>query len=360
MKLLIISQKADKNDQVLGFFHCWVEEFAKNCEEIKFICLEKGVINLPANVEIFSLGKNNSWQKSKLNKLFGKIRAVYNFYFIVFSQTKNYDAVFVHMNPEYIILGGWWWKLVNKKISMWYAHGTVNIKLKLAIWLADIVFTSTDQGLPVTTPKKIIVGQGIDTEFFKFYPRLRGDIAKLLSVGRISETKDCLFIIKIAEKLHQNGVAIKLFFVGDTVTLVDKKYKAELLDYIKENNLGEIIEFVGSKTSGQVLDFLHQADIMLSASRNKSLDKTIVEAIATGLPVLTANDSGRVLLSTICPDCIFTPNDLEEAVIKAGKILSLNLMDYYGLGQNLRQLVETEHSLNRLIKEKILAYLQND
>ena len=32
MKLLIITQKVDSADPILGFFHQWVEEFAKHCE----------------------------------------------------------------------------------------------------------------------------------------------------------------------------------------------------------------------------------------------------------------------------------------------------------------------------------------
>jgi len=42
MKLLIVTQKVDINDDVLGFFHDWIKEFAKNCEKVTVICLGKG------------------------------------------------------------------------------------------------------------------------------------------------------------------------------------------------------------------------------------------------------------------------------------------------------------------------------
>src|SRR3989338_7648361 len=57
MKLLIITQKVNQEDSVLGFFHSWIREFASRFEEVTVICLEKGVYNLPENVEVFSLGK---------------------------------------------------------------------------------------------------------------------------------------------------------------------------------------------------------------------------------------------------------------------------------------------------------------
>lgn len=49
MNLLIITQKIDQNDDVLGFFHRWVEEFSKYCELVIVICLQKGEYDLPAH-----------------------------------------------------------------------------------------------------------------------------------------------------------------------------------------------------------------------------------------------------------------------------------------------------------------------
>jgi len=59
MKLLIITQKVDMNDDVLGFMHGWINEFAKHCEKITVICLQKGEHELSDNVKVLSLGKEN-------------------------------------------------------------------------------------------------------------------------------------------------------------------------------------------------------------------------------------------------------------------------------------------------------------
>src|SRR3989344_3937656 len=98
MKILIVTQKVDKNDPVLGFFHRWIEEFAKHYESLVVICLEKGEYHLPQNVKILSLGKEER---------ISKVRYIVHFYKYIWQERKNYDAVFVHMNQEYIILG---WK----------------------------------------------------------------------------------------------------------------------------------------------------------------------------------------------------------------------------------------------------------
>lgn len=57
MRLLIVTQKVDRDDDLLGFFHQWICEFAKHCDFVTVICLEKGEYALPANVRILSLGK---------------------------------------------------------------------------------------------------------------------------------------------------------------------------------------------------------------------------------------------------------------------------------------------------------------
>jgi len=57
LKLLIITQKLDERDSVLGFFVGWVRELAKHFPQIIVVCLEKGEYDLPANVRGLSLGK---------------------------------------------------------------------------------------------------------------------------------------------------------------------------------------------------------------------------------------------------------------------------------------------------------------
>ena len=102
MRLLIITQKVNKNDPILGFFHRWIEEFAKRFEKLTVICLEKGEYSLPENVRVLSLGKEE-----------GRSKAEYlsRFYRYIWEERNNYDAVFVHMNQEYVLLGWKFWKL---------------------------------------------------------------------------------------------------------------------------------------------------------------------------------------------------------------------------------------------------------
>jgi len=80
MKLLIITQIVDRDDAILGFFHRWIEEFAKHCEQITVICLKEGKHNLPKNVQVLSLGKEDGASK---------VRYLFNFYRFVWNERKT-------------------------------------------------------------------------------------------------------------------------------------------------------------------------------------------------------------------------------------------------------------------------------
>src|SRR3954464_15352498 len=97
MRLLIFTQKVDRYDPVLGFFYPWLEEFSKRFESIVVVCLEKGEHTLPSNVKVLSLGKEDGVSKYIYLK---------NFYKYIWNERNNYDKVFVHMNQEYVLLGG--------------------------------------------------------------------------------------------------------------------------------------------------------------------------------------------------------------------------------------------------------------
>ncbi|NLE07312.1 MAG: glycosyltransferase family 4 protein, partial [Parcubacteria group bacterium] len=105
MRLLVVTQKIDQNDPILGFFHNWVLKLSEKFEKISVICLEKGKYDLPSNVKVYSLGKESGRSK---------IKYVKNFLNFILGLHKDYDAVFVHMNQEYVLIGGFFWKLMRK------------------------------------------------------------------------------------------------------------------------------------------------------------------------------------------------------------------------------------------------------
>ena len=193
MKLLIITQKVSKADSNLGFLHNWIIEFSRNCESVIVICLEKGGYDFPSNVRVLSLGKEHT--KSRISYL-------YNFFTYIISERKNYDAVFVHMNQLYVLLGAIFWKLWSKKIALWYTHKSVTVSLRLAEKMTDIIFTASKESFRIRSKKVFVMGHGIETSLFeKSKTRESKDVLSIVTVGRISRSKHILDIIKCSSYL---------------------------------------------------------------------------------------------------------------------------------------------------------------
>jgi len=77
MKIIIITQKIDKNDTVLGFFHTWLTELSTKFESVEVICLEKGKFDLPKNVTVYSLGKERGVSKISF------VKNLYKYLFLI-------------------------------------------------------------------------------------------------------------------------------------------------------------------------------------------------------------------------------------------------------------------------------------
>ena len=189
MRILILTQKVDKEDDILGFFHAWLQEFSAVAEHVHVICLEEGTYDLPKNVEVHSLGKETGRSR---------IKYTLNFYKYIFNLRNQYDVVFVHMNYEYVLLGGFFWKLYKKKILLWYVHRQVTTGLRLANYFVDKVFTSTKQSFLIDTNKKVLVGHGIVYEKFFHEPKqYMSDPLVILHVGRITQIKNIDMLLRV-------------------------------------------------------------------------------------------------------------------------------------------------------------------
>lgn len=342
----------DKNDPILGFFHRWIYGFAQHFDLVTVICLEQGFHELPANVKVLSLGKE---------KKASRVGYLVNFYSYIWKQRKNYDAVFVHMNPIYVVLGGPIWKILNKKIFLWYTHKNVDLKLRIAEKFAYKIFTASKESFRLVSKKVKVMGHGIDVEEFsrKIVSQTREEHSpsalsasvkenvppvsvvrqEILSVGRISRTKNQLAMIQGFEILRVRGYSGTLIIVGGPVTEDDIQYKKDLETYIALHDLNGAVVFKGSVRPDDIVNIYNQADIFINLSSTGSLDKAVLEAMACNLKVLTSNDAFKDIL----PAENITDGTLDDIAAKI-EILSKRPVDLHW-----RDYVVANHSLSSLI-----------
>src|SRR3989344_7494770 len=342
MRLLIITQKVDKNDPILGFFHRWIEEFAKHCQSIIVICLQKGEYDLSKNIKILSLGK----EKGK-----SKIKYIFNFYKHIWHERKNYDAVFVHMNPVYIILGGLFWKISGKKIALWYTHKSVDWKLCLAEKITNIIFTASKESFRLPSKKVEVTGHGIDIRKFKNQKsKIKSNKFMIITAGRIAEVKNLHLLIETADILKNKNFNFEIKIAGAPILEADKIYFEKLKNLIKEKELENLIKFAGSMSNNDIAKFYQSGDIFLNLSDTGSVDKAVLEAMATGLNILTSNEAFKNVLEE---DNMVdkNPENIASSIITLSSISP---------SVKIREYVFKNHQLNKLIKNLILAIKNNE
>ncbi len=291
MRLLICTQTVDSNDPVLGFFHRWIAEFAQHADHVIVICLRKGVHALPANVEVISLGERGR-----------SIRAL-ELCTIAFGRRREYDTVFVHMNPEYLAAAGWLWKLLRKKIALWYTHKSVDLKLRFAIKFVNVIFTASEESFRLSDPRVVVVGHGIDTEFFT--PTLeihRG--THILSAGRLAESKHHDLIIRAA-KIAKRPLRI-----------AGEGPKRDALEQLARNE-GVDVVFLGGVTQEVLRDEYRTASHFVHASTTGSMDKVILEAIACDCSVITTTQD--IYKSVPVHSVEATPEAIADAILHTAR-----------------------------------------
>ncbi len=342
MRLLIVTQKVDKNDENLGFFHRWIEEFSKNCSGVTVIANFVGKYNLPENVRVFSLGK----EKGK-----NRISRMMLFWYLFFRSVRKSGAVFFHMIPKYILAASPFVLFFRKPSALWYVHKSVTGSLRLAERLVDWVFTASDLSFRLPSKKVIYTGHAIDTEGFRPIANrpARGAALQMLSVGRISPVKDLETVIRACEFLKSTWERDwTLSIVGGPLMTRDHSYLETLRKIVRTGGLEERIHFYGSRPFSEVPELYREHDIFISMSTTGSIDKSVLEAMSSGLTVVTANEAFQSLL----PAQYFLEKRSPEFLAERIKILA----DEPRPNTALRELVVKNHSLDGTIKKMLDAY----
>jgi glycosyltransferase involved in cell wall biosynthesis len=286
MNLLMFNLAVDAEHVTLGFGLKWTEALSRRFTHIDVVTMTEGKFSLPENVTVWSVGREKGYPEW--------LRA-FRFYWIVASilMRRRIDVVFTHMIPIFAIL---FWpvaKVTGLKNLMWYAHGTVTPTLKVAHRLVDRVVSSTPEGFRIASDKVTFIGQGIDSSLYHFRSRTPSEALRIVTVGRIASSKGLHILVEAL----QSWASLKpwrLTVVGDATTAEERQYADDLRRQINPANPENII-FKGRLEGVAIARELCSADIFVNLSATGSLDKAIVEAMASGCPVLSSNDAFRVI-----------------------------------------------------------------
>lgn len=336
MRLLVITQTVDERNPVLGFFDEWLKELAPSFDAMEVVCLQEGAHSLPESVQIHSLGKERRRVPS--------IVYIVRFYHTLWRLRGSYDAVFVHMNEEYVLLAGWIWMIKKIPVFMWRNHYAGSLRTWFASLFATKTLCTSRYSYTARFKKNILMPVGVDIERFPFSPATH-EPNTILFLARMSPSKRPELLIDALQILASKGISFTASFYGDPAQ-EDASYYASLKDRAVFHNIDTRVFFHPAISHARTSAVFATHDIFVNTSRSGMFDKTLFEAGATGALVVA---SSLDFAEKVSPELIFEDGSVEDLAYVLENLLRKKLDEKNELREQLRAYAQ-EQSLTRLAK----------
>jgi glycosyltransferase involved in cell wall biosynthesis len=178
-------------------------------------------------------------------------------------------------------------------------HARLQLEYKLLgpllkrIWTRASALVACSKGLK-NRALKFLPSVGIDVipngvDLNRFHPaaarNMSGEL-KLLTVGRLSVTKRVETLIEVVEILSKKNKRTRLTIAGGG------GLSEQLKNLVEQKKLTDIIDLTGRIESEKMPDVYRQNDIFVSASMQEGMSNAMLEAMASGLPIITTRCEG--------------------------------------------------------------------
>lgn len=334
--LLLFNLATDTKHPILGFTTQWIRELAARCESVHVITMLAGVIDVPANVHVYSVGREHGYSEAK------RFVEFYRHLFHIL-RTVPIDGCFAHMITIFSILAAPVLRPRRIPIVTWYAHPSVTPTLKLAHLASNRMVTSLPSAYPYKHDKLTIIGQGIDTKIFAPVPGVVSEPRSVLCVGRISPVKDHGTLLRAVAKLD-----CRVTIIGATAGAKDEAFLASLHALAAELGITQRVNFVPSVPPTELPAHYSRCDVHVNLTPAGFGDKVAWEAMSCARPCLVANTEFRETLGDYPDDLLFKHGDPDDLAAKLSALLARSDEDRAKIGQHLRSQVERLHSLPAL------------
>jgi glycosyltransferase involved in cell wall biosynthesis len=344
MRVVFICQIVDESDPVHASTVTWLKVLARKSqvEHVSVIALRKGVFTLPENVSVRAIKSEHRF--STLMRFYQEILRL---------RPRNIDSFFIYQGGPYPLLLLPFKLFLGKPIFQWKAHPHITPMMKFyARFCNNIVFTSTRNAFPLNISTIKVIGQGVDTTRFCIKPTKKtGD---LVTVGRVAPAKRLDVMLRaLAHCNHHYASSCRLDIYGPTLE-GDRNYRKYLESLIRELDLSSCVFFRGSVLHDRLPEILNSYRLFLNFSAT-ALDRSVVEAMACGLPVISTNPCVEEVVSQNLKTKLVVPaGDLLKQAKAIRHLLSLGNKSLTQIGQTLRHTVVREHGIEALT-DKIVA-----
>ncbi|MGR5450240.1 VpsD family glycosyltransferase [Vibrio sp. PNB22_2_2] len=166
------------------------------------------------------------------------------------------------------------------------------------------------------TTQASIIGNPLNPIYFTNYQQHQPNVSsiKLVTCALLSRKKRIDAIIKLASRLHQQGLSIELTIIGP---VVDKQYAEELERLVTQEKAEQYITLTGSKNTDEIISLYEQSDIGIFLSSEETFGLAPLEMLASGLPLISSSVgiiAERTDFFTSIGTCIIDPTQEDESL----------------------------------------------
>ena len=116
--------------------------------------------------------------------------------------------------------------------------------------------------------------------------KLEASVLRLLTVGRLSMTKRLPLLIETVSLLHSQGCRVHLTIVGGG------PLESQLRRSLSEQDLRDAVTLMGRCRGEDMPRLYRQHDVYIGASMQEGMSNAMLEAMASGLPIVTTRCEG--------------------------------------------------------------------
>ncbi|GLU54919.1 hypothetical protein Dfri01_43800 [Dyadobacter frigoris] len=213
------------------------------------------------------------------------------------------DAIIIHGTSE-LIIPLFFLKLLNSASIYIIEHTPIKLKTKAEWFFSNVSFILSDQVCLANKvyqfhyKKKILffnekkisfIHNGIN--IFQFKPSFNkcytSKKIKLGMASRLDQEKDHITILRTLSMLKENGYThLEYFIIGDGP---DKENIEKMINSL---GLTREVKLLGSIGLDEVAKQLQELDIYIHSSKGETMSLSIMQAMATGLPLVATNVEG--------------------------------------------------------------------
>lgn len=250
-------------------------------DKINSINTEKAVAN---NLNIIYLKKKLGLDIS----LFFKVRKILRLY--------KPDIIHTHLDAMLYFL-----PFYNKKIRKFHTVHSIaqkeasglqkiiriiafKIKKVIPVAISNSIAKTVAYYYKINLTEIPVVYNGIDTSKYYRFCKQDKQLFTLINVGTLYEVKNQMYLIDAFAMFNKKHTNSQLFILGDG------PLKDQLQNKIESLQLVNKVHLVGKVTN--VWDYLAKSDVFVVTSKYEGLPLSMLEAMASGLPIISSNVGG--------------------------------------------------------------------